>query len=222
MAPSVADTEASKQIHPAAAAVERIKERLKANPNSVRTKFFLSFVLALTYDRHDRAQHTLLTSPHSTRPRNSLLLSFSVGRSPVFLEGSPSILTTLPFLCSLFHIEHSDPGLRANPAKPNLLTPDAKLKHLSPYLGTEISGVQLSQLSNAGLDELALFAAERKVLVFRGQDFKDIGIEKQIEIAKYFGPIQRHPTSGNVKGYPEFHVGECSFTHTPPPYSNSL
>jgi sulfonate dioxygenase len=47
-----------------------------------------------------------------------------------------------------------------------------------------IKGVQISQLSKEGLDELGLLAAERKLLVFRDQDFKDIGPERQIEIAK--------------------------------------
>ncbi|RDB24351.1 Alpha-ketoglutarate-dependent sulfonate dioxygenase [Hypsizygus marmoreus] len=79
--------------------------------------------------------------------------------------------------------EHSDPGLRADPAKPNLLNASAKVHHISPYLGTEL-----------------------EVVVFRDQDFKDIGPDRQIAIARHFGPIQRHPTSGNVKGYPEFHV----------------
>ncbi|KAJ2915813.1 hypothetical protein MD484_g4616, partial [Candolleomyces efflorescens] len=102
--------------------------------------------------------------------------------------------------------EHTDAGLRANPAKPNLLNENAKVSHISPYLGTEIRGVQLSQLSKEGLDELALYTAERKVLIFRDQDFKDLGFDRQIEIAKHFGPIHRHPTSGNVKGYPEFHI----------------
>ncbi|KAI0079060.1 TauD-domain-containing protein [Panus rudis PR-1116 ss-1] len=102
--------------------------------------------------------------------------------------------------------EHTDPGSRADPKKPHLLTPETKTRDLSPYLGTEVKGVQISQLSKEGLDELALLVAERKVVVFRDQDFKDIGPERQIEIANHFGPIQRHPTSGNVKGYPEFHV----------------
>ncbi|KAI0791767.1 alpha-ketoglutarate catabolism dioxygenase [Abortiporus biennis] len=102
--------------------------------------------------------------------------------------------------------EHKDAGLRADPKKPNLLKEGTIVKHISPFLGTEISGVQLSQLSKEGLDELALYVAERKVVAFRNQDFKDIGPDRQIEIAKHFGPIQRHPTSGNVKGYPEFHV----------------
>ncbi|KAG6864018.1 hypothetical protein C0991_001054 [Blastosporella zonata] len=101
--------------------------------------------------------------------------------------------------------EFEEPGARANPAKPNLLA-TAKTRDVSPYLGTEITGVQISQLSKEGLDELALYAAERKVLLFRNQDFKDLGPDRQIEIARHFGPIHRHPTSGNVKGYPEFHV----------------
>ena len=125
--------------------------------------------------------------------------------------------------------DHTDASLRADPKKPNLLHEGTTVHHLSPFLGTEIKGVQLSQLSKEGLNELALYTAERKVLVFRDQDFKDIGPDRQIEIARlvtqiwieicrgsnpgfllytrHFGPIQRHPTSGNVKGYPEFHVG---------------
>lgn len=103
------------------------------------------------------------------------------------------------------YFEHTDPGHRADKAKPNLLK-GATTTNLTPYLGTEITGVQLSQLTKEGLDELALFTAERKLLIFRDQDFKDIGVEKQIALAKHFGPIQLHPTSGNVKNYPEFHV----------------
>ncbi|KAJ7800779.1 hypothetical protein B0H14DRAFT_1686182 [Mycena olivaceomarginata] len=102
--------------------------------------------------------------------------------------------------------EHTDPGSRADPAKPHLLGPNTITNDISPYLGTEILGVQISQLSPEGLDELGLLAAERKVLIFRDQDFKDLGADRQIEIAKHFGPIHQHPTSGNVKGYPQFHV----------------
>jgi len=101
--------------------------------------------------------------------------------------------------------EHTDAGSRADPAKPNLLK-NAVTKDLNPYIGTVIKGVQISQLSKEGLDEIALYAAERKVLIFRNQDFKDLSPERQIEIASHFGPIHRHPTSGNVKGFPEFHV----------------
>jgi len=55
---------------------------------------------------------------------------------------------------------------------------------MSPYIGTEIRGIQVSQLSKEGLDELALLVAERKVVVFRNQDFKDIGPDNQLKIAR--------------------------------------
>ncbi|PPQ78777.1 hypothetical protein CVT25_010650 [Psilocybe cyanescens] len=99
-----------------------------------------------------------------------------------------------------------DPGSRADPKKPHLLNKAVTIKTVSPYLGTKIKGVQISELTKEGLDELALYAAERKVLIFRDQNFKDLTPERQIEIARHFGPIQKHPTSPNVKGYPEFHV----------------
>ncbi|KII83896.1 hypothetical protein PLICRDRAFT_179930 [Plicaturopsis crispa FD-325 SS-3] len=136
---------------------------------------------------------------------------------PVPVDNGPSYPFYFPYFdvdekfppTELF--EHTDPGSRADKAKPHLLTPETTVNHLSPFIGSEVSGVQISKLGNEGLDELALFAAERKVLVFRDQDFKDLTPERQIEIARhvaiwYFGPIQRHPTSGNVKGFPEFHV----------------
>jgi sulfonate dioxygenase len=94
---------------------------------------------------------------------------------------SLSILRT--FIYS-FCIDHVDPGTRADPKKPHLLNPNVTTRHISPYLGTEISGIQISELTKEGLDELALYTAERKVLIFRDQDFKDIGPDRQIELAK--------------------------------------
>ncbi|KAG5640779.1 hypothetical protein DXG03_007233 [Asterophora parasitica] len=110
--------------------------------------------------------------------------------------------------------EFTEPGTRADPAKPNLLA-NATVTDISPYIGTEVTGVQISQLTKEGLDELALYTAERKVLLFRDQDFKDLSPERQIEIARHFGPIHYHPTSGNVKGYPEFHIVHRDAKHDP-------
>jgi sulfonate dioxygenase len=59
-------------------------------------------------------------------------------------------------------------------------------------VGTEVHGVQLSQLDGAGLDELALLAAQRGALVFRDQDFVDIGFEAQKKIVGHFGPLYIH------------------------------
>lgn len=81
--------------------------------------------------------------------------------------------------------EHTDPGSRADPTKPHLLSSNTKTRDITPYIGTELRGVQISQLTKEGLDELALYTAERKLLVFRDQDFKDLTPERQIEIARY-------------------------------------
>jgi Probable taurine catabolism dioxygenase len=75
---------------------------------------------------------------------------------------------------------------------PNLLKKATKLWELSPYVGTEIHGVQLSQLDGAGLDELALLAAQRGALVFRDQDFVNIGFKAQKKLVSHFGPLHIH------------------------------
>ena len=77
---------------------------------------------------------------------------------------------------------------------------------LTPTIGSIIKGVQLSKLSPAGKDQLALLAAQRKVLAFRDQDFADLPIDKALEYGGYFGRHHCHPTSGNPKGYPQIHL----------------
>lgn len=64
-----------------------------------------------------------------------------------------------------------EPGLRAQASKASSSVfrgPDsrAQLQNITPRIGTEIRGVQLSELSAAELDEVALLAAERGVLAF--------------------------------------------------------
>ncbi|KAL2120344.1 hypothetical protein VTJ04DRAFT_4370 [Mycothermus thermophilus] len=103
--------------------------------------------------------------------------------------------------------EHYDHGKDADPTYPNLLPKDkVTVTHLTPTIGTEVRGIQLSQLNNAGKDELARFVAERKVVAFRDQDFKDLPIEKALEFGGYFGRHHIHPTSGSPAGYPEIHI----------------
>ena len=69
-----------------------------------------------------------------------------------------------------------------------------------------MSGVQLSSLSSAGKDQLALLTAQRKVLVFRDQDFADLPIHKALDFGGYFGRHHIHPASGSPEGYPEIHL----------------
>ncbi|OKL56313.1 hypothetical protein UA08_08429 [Talaromyces atroroseus] len=83
-----------------------------------------------------------------------------------------------------------DRALFADPRKSALLAAVTKVKHLTPYIGTELQGVQLSRLDEKQRDELALLVAERGVVFFRDQD---LTIEGQHEFTKHFGIQDRDP-----------------------------
>lgn len=50
----------------------------------------------------------------------------------------------------------------------------------------------MSKLNDEQKNELALLIAERGVVIFRNQDFKDIGAQKQKEFGEYFGKLHVH------------------------------
>ncbi|KAL1901220.1 hypothetical protein Cpir12675_000586 [Ceratocystis pirilliformis] len=102
--------------------------------------------------------------------------------------------------------EHYEHGKDADPTYPELLGPLVKVNHLTPFTGSEVSGIQLSSLGPAGRDQLARFVAERKVVAFRNQDFASLSIEQALEFGAYFGRHHIHPTSGSPAGHPEIHL----------------
>ena len=101
------------------------------------------------------------------------------------------------------HVEH---GVDADAEFPDLLGPSVVKDDLTPTIGSSIKGVQISKLSNAGKDQLALLAAQRKVLAFRDQDFADLPIHEALDFGGYFGRHHIHPTSGSPEGFPEIHL----------------
>ncbi|KAL3421626.1 alpha-ketoglutarate-dependent taurine dioxygenase (TfdA family) [Phlyctema vagabunda] len=101
-----------------------------------------------------------------------------------------------------------DKGGLADKAKPHLFStndPKVSITRLTPRVGSEIKGLQLSELSDDQKNELALLIAERGVVVFRDQDFKDIGPQKQKEFGEYFGKLHVHPVGAHVQDHIEFH-----------------
>ena len=106
---------------------------------------------------------------------------------------------------------------------------------LTESIGTVLEGVQLSQLDDKQLDELALLVSERGVVFFRNQD---LTTEKQVELFSHFGILDKHPAQKDVKHviikgsredhrsisaytpWPseEFHA-DTSFETNPPSYS---
>ncbi|KAL8382226.1 hypothetical protein RB595_006148 [Gaeumannomyces hyphopodioides] len=106
------------------------------------------------------------------------------------------------------HVEH---GKDADPSFADLLPPgQATATHLTPTIGTEVRGVQLSRLSSAGKDQLARYVAERRVVAFRDQDLADLPIAAALDLAGYFGRHHVHPTSGSPEGHPEVHLRTTS------------
>ncbi|KAJ4145920.1 hypothetical protein LMH87_004751 [Akanthomyces muscarius] len=101
---------------------------------------------------------------------------------------------------------HLERGKDVDTSYEELLANGAKVTHLTPTIGTEVDGIQISKLSPAGKNQLARYVAERKVVAFRKQDFASLSIPEALEFARYFGPLHIHPTSGSPAGYPEIHL----------------
>ncbi|GAA5843317.1 hypothetical protein JCM9279_002059 [Rhodotorula babjevae] len=95
--------------------------------------------------------------------------------------------------------EHVDPGLRADKDKKALFAAAKEIKHLTSHIGTEIVGLQLSQLTDQQKDELALLIAERTVVFFRDQDLSPT---QQRDLGAYFGEVEVHPSAPQVPGLP--------------------
>ena len=75
-----------------------------------------------------------------------------------------------------------------------------EVKLLSGALGAEVSGINLKDSSKENWEAINNLMLEHKVLFFRDQD---ITCEEQINLAKKFGPLEKHVYVKNLKGYPE-------------------
>ncbi|EAZ63446.1 taurine catabolism dioxygenase [Scheffersomyces stipitis CBS 6054] len=104
------------------------------------------------------------------------------------------------FVDEAFEIRNKDypyieRGANADPEKKALFGAAKEVRHLTKHLGTEIVGLQLSDLNDKQKDELALLVAERVVVFFRNQDLSP---QKQLELGEYWGQVERHPQAPHV------------------------
>ncbi|MFT6582264.1 MAG: taurine dioxygenase [Alphaproteobacteria bacterium] len=77
-----------------------------------------------------------------------------------------------------------------------------KIEALTPSIGAEVSGFDLSQpLSDADFAVLSEAWATHQVLFFRDQD--ELTPTQQIEFGKRFGPMHIHPAAPHLEGHPE-------------------
>ncbi|KAG8681673.1 hypothetical protein FRC09_017322, partial [Ceratobasidium sp. 395] len=112
--------------------------------------------------------------------------------------------------------EHNitDRASNADPKKPNLLKDGIKARNITPTIGSEITGLDLRQLTDVQKDELALLVAERGVVFLRKQE---ISIHELLDIGRYYGPLHKHPSTGVPKepGLEEVHVVYADHTRRP-------
>ncbi|KAJ0108802.1 lpha-ketoglutarate-dependent taurine dioxygenase [Diaporthe amygdali] len=94
---------------------------------------------------------------------------------------------------------HNDPGARADKEKKSLFSAATKVTDLTAYIGTEIEGLQLKDLTDQQKDELALLIAERSVVFFRDQDLSP---QQQLSLGEHFGEVEVHPQVPQVPGLP--------------------
>lgn len=112
-----------------------------------------------------------------------------------------------------------DRGRHADPAKRSLLSA-ATRKDLTESIGTILEDIQLSQMSDRQLDELALLVNERGVVFLRGQD---LTTEQQVSLFEHYGCLDRHQTQTsqkhiNVHGHNLDH--RDILTYTPWPWAD--
>ena len=109
-----------------------------------------------------------------------------------------------------------DRALFADPEKRALFSA-AKPVDLTESIGTVLENVQLSQLTEEQLDELALLVTERGVVFFRDQD---LTTENQVELFQHYSILDKHPAQKDqkhviIKGSTEDHREILSYTPWP-------
>jgi taurine dioxygenase len=76
----------------------------------------------------------------------------------------------------------------------------ATRRDVNTKIGTEVTGVVLRDLDQAGVDELKQLAAERGVLFFRDQEMT---LAEQVEFGGRLGELHIHPAAKAPDGFPE-------------------
>lgn len=101
-------------------------------------------------------------------------------------------------------VEHPfiDRAIDSDPTKSHLPSAATEAKHLTPAIGTELVGIQLTSLDNAQKDELARLVSERGVVFLRDQE---MDAHEQVAFGAYFGELHIHQMAGIIPGLPWLH-----------------
>lgn len=73
--------------------------------------------------------------------------------------------------------------MNADSTKPNLLKNGVKIRNITPAVGSEVTGLDLRQLTDAQKDELALLVAERGVVCKPSPHLKSFSQKPNISVS---------------------------------------
>ncbi|EXJ94071.1 taurine dioxygenase [Capronia coronata CBS 617.96] len=145
------------------------------------------------------------------RKKRNLADSYEPGRSSVQSHEDYEFDYLLPRFPDLHwnqlkEVPYDDKGLYGDRRFRSLLEAADDVFDYVPKIGTEISGVRLTQLTDAQKCDLARLIATRGVVFFRNQD--DFDIEAQKELGKFFGTLHKHATTAvpQKEGLEDVHV----------------
>ena len=86
-------------------------------------------------------------------------------------------------------VSYEDKGLFGHPKFGNLLASATDVFDYTPKIGTEVTGVDLANLTDAQKNDLARLISHRGVVFFREQ--KNLDINKQRELGRHFGHLRK-------------------------------
>ncbi|RFU35951.1 hypothetical protein B7463_g418, partial [Scytalidium lignicola] len=104
---------------------------------------------------------------------------------------APTVTTTLISSSVINTLRTDSPpvtGLKADPSFSRLFSTGTH-KDLTPKLGTEFRNIQLSQLTDDQIEDLAAFISTRGVVVFRDQNLSE---KEQVAFGQRLGELQEH------------------------------
>ncbi|KAG9659590.1 TauD-domain-containing protein, partial [Aureobasidium melanogenum] len=155
--------------------------------------------------------HEITNTKSSSQTKPTKTLSYEPGRTIAEThENYPydHLLPTFPDVKwdPLTEVPYSDKGLLGSPNFSSLLATATSIRDYNPKIGTEVSGIDLANLTDAQKNDIARLIATRGVVFFRNQKNFDIG--KQRELGAYFGTLHKHATTSVPKqqGLEDVHV----------------
>ncbi|KAL5641381.1 hypothetical protein ACGC1H_001754 [Rhizoctonia solani] len=151
------------------------------------------------------------TETSTTTTSTNASISLTAPKSDYQYEHLLPVFDKSEFYPPLEPFEHTDPGTRAAALPESeqraFLRNATRVRNMTPGIGTEVEGVDLTSLDGPARDQLALEVARRGVMVFRDQPkFLAQSADEFREWGRHFGRLHIHYASGHPASIPELHI----------------